>query len=311
MPVSCLLSVQSLAPGARVALVAPSGPLHGEADVERGIATARSFGWDAIVGKWVLARYSYFAATDSQRLEDFNGALRNDSIDAVWCLRGGYGTMRMLTQIDWDALRRHPKAVMGYSDITALHSAIGRMCDIVSYHAPVARAELSPFSRDSFARALIDHTDPCGYAGGTSDARVVRGGSARGRLVGGNLSVVSSIAGTPYFPDMRDAILVLEDTNEGLYRMDRMLTQLMLTGALNDIAGIAFGRCTGCDADESSDDTRLSRTLDDVLREFAVALNIPCITGIPLGHIDDQWTVPLGAIATLDADALTLNVEIQ
>ncbi|MGI8509654.1 MAG: S66 peptidase family protein, partial [Gemmatimonadaceae bacterium] len=181
-------------------------------------------------------------------------------------------------------------------------------CGIVSYHAPVARAELTPFSLDSFGRALVTYTDPCGYA---PAARVIRGGTARGRLVGGNLSVLSSIAGSPYFPGMRDAILVLEDTNEGLYRIDRMLVQLMLTGALRGIAGIAFGQCTGCEADESRDDTRINRTLDDVLREFAVALDVPCITGIPLGHIDDQWTIPLGAVATLDADALTLNVENQ
>lgn len=308
MPSPPLLSVQSLQPGARVALVAPSGPLHGEADVQRGIESANSFGWEPIVGDSVLARYSYFAAPDIQRLEDFNRALQDDSVDAVWCLRGGYGTMRILGGIDWDALRRRPKAVMGYSDITAFHAAINRLCGLVSYHAPVGRAELTPFTRNSFERALVRHTDSCGYAPG---ARVIRSGVAAGRLVGGNLSVLSSVAGSPYFPDMHGGILVLEDTNEGLYRMDRMLTQLMLTGALNDIAGIAFGQCTGCDADESSDDTRLNRTLDDVLREFAVALNVPCITGIPLGHINDQWTVPLGALATLDADALTLTVENQ
>lgn len=308
MPIESLLPVQSLSPGARVALIAPSGPLHGSADVERGIETARSFGWEAVVGEWVLSRYSYFAATDEQRLADFNRMLRDDTIDAIWCLRGGYGAMRILSGLDWEALRRRPRAVMGYSDITAFHAAINRMCGIVAYHAPGARAELTPFSRESFGRAVVTHTDSCGHAPG---ARVIRGGTARGRLVGGNLSLLSSVAGSPYFPDMRDAILVLEDTNEGLYRMDRMLVQLMLTGALSEIAGIAFGQCTGCDADESSDDTRLNRTLDDVLREFAVAVQVPCITGIPLGHIDDQWTVPLGAIATLDADALTINVENQ
>lgn len=308
MPMQSLLPVQSLRPGARVALIAPSGPLHGEADIERGVATVRSFGWEPVLGESLLARYSYFAATDEQRLADFNRMLRDDSVDAIWCLRGGYGAMRILSGLDWDALRRRPRAVMGYSDITAFHAAIGRECGIVSYHAPVARAKLTPFSLDSFARALLTRTDPCGHA---PAARVIRGGAARGRLVGGNLSVLSSLAGSPYFPDMRDGILVLEDTNEGLYRIDRMLVQLMLTGALGEIAGIAFGQCTGCDADESGDDTRHNRTLDDVLREFAVALDVPCITGIPLGHIDDQWTIPLGAIATLDADALTLNVENQ
>ncbi|HEV2641729.1 MAG TPA: hypothetical protein VGT98_03440, partial [Candidatus Elarobacter sp.] len=122
------------------------------------------------------------------------------------------------------------------------------------------------------------------------------------------LSLVSSLAGSPFMPDLRGAILVIEDTNEGLYRMDRMLTQLALTGELRHVAGIAFGYCTGCEMDETPDDARLARTLDDVLREFADGYGVPCITGIPLGHVDDQWTIPLGAVATLDADALTLTV---
>jgi muramoyltetrapeptide carboxypeptidase len=202
-------------------------------------------------------------------------------------------------------MRRHPKPIMGYSDISAFHAAFGRNCELVTYHSPNARTPLTSFARDSFARALADGADSLGHA---PDARVVRGGRVRGRLAGGNLSLVASLAGTPYMPDLRGAILVIEDTNEGLYRMDRMLVQLALTGALRDVAGIAFGYCTGCDMDETPDDGRLSRTLDDVLRELADAYDIPCITGIPLGHVDDQWTFPLGAVATLDADALTLTV---
>lgn len=292
--------------GARIALVAPSGPLHGSVDIETAVATARSFGWDATVAEHALARYSYFAATDEDRISDFNAALRDDSIDAIWCLRGGYGVMRILEHLDYDAMRRHPRPIMGYSDISGLHAAVGRACEIVSYHSPNARTPLSPFARNSFERALLVGSDSCGLAPG---ARVIRGGSARGRLAGGNLSLISSLAGTPYLPDMDGAILVVEDTNEGLYRVDRMLTQLWLAGEISGLAGIAFGHCTQCDADESPGDTRLSRTLDDVLGEFANALEIPCIAGIPMGHVDDQWTIPLGAIATLDADSLTLSVE--
>ena len=253
-----------------------------------------------------MARHSYFAATDVHRIADFNAALRDDSIDAVWCLRGGYGVMRILDHLDYDAMRRHPKPVMGYSDISALHAAVGRACEIVSYHSPNARTALTPFARSSFERALIAGLDSCGHAPG---ARIVRGGRARGRLAGGNLSLISSLAGTPYIPDLQGAILVLEDVNEGLYRVDRMLTQLALSGDLAGIAGLAFGYCTDCNADESPQDSREGRTLDDVLREFADALHIPCIAGIPMGHVDDQWTIPLGAAATLDADALTLTVE--
>ncbi|MEO7218592.1 MAG: LD-carboxypeptidase, partial [Gemmatimonadaceae bacterium] len=291
---------------ARVALVAPSGPLKGDSDVEAAIVNARSLGWDPVVGDHVLERYSYFAARDADRIADFNSALRNDSIDAIWCLRGGYGAMRIVESLDYAAARRHPKPIMGYSDISVLHAAFGRVCEIVSYHCPNARTPLTPFARDSFERALLLGTDSCGTATG---ARVIRGGRARGRLAGGNLSLVSSLVGTRYLPDLDGAILVIEDTNEGLYRIDRMLTQMSLGGALSCITGIVFGYCTSCDTDESPGDTRQSRTLDDVLREIASALNVPCIAGIPMGHVDDQWTIPLGAIATLDADTLTINVE--
>lgn len=306
MPIHTFSRVRTTGAGARIALVAPSGPLRGDADVETALATVSSFGWEATVAEHVLARYSYFAATDADRIGDFNAALRDDSIDAIWCLRGGYGVMRILEHLDYDAMRRHPKPVMGYSDISALHAAVGRACETVSYHSPNARTALTPFARDSFERALRRGVDSCGAAPG---ARTVRGGRARGRLAGGNLSLISSLAGTPYLPDLEGAILVIEDTNEGLYRIDRMLTQLSLAGAFTGLAGIAFGYCTQCDSDESPGDTRESRSLETVLSEFASALHVPCISGIPMGHVDDQWTIPLGAAATLDADALTLSVE--
>jgi muramoyltetrapeptide carboxypeptidase len=263
-------------------------------------------GWQVTVAEHVLARYSYFAATDADRIADFNAALTDDAVDAIWCLRGGYGAMRILPHLDYEALRRHPKPVMGYSDVSALHAAVGRACGIVSYHCPNARSALTPFARDSFERALLRGVDSCGAARG---AHTIRGGRARGRLAGGNLSLVSALVGTPYFPDLDGTILVIEDVNEPLYRIDRMLTQLSLAGQLSGVTGIAFGYCTGCDADESPDDTRESRNLDTVLAELADALRVPCISGIPMGHVPDQWTIPLGAVAVLDADSQTLSVE--
>ncbi len=306
VPTHAFTRVQTTGTGARIGLVAPSGPLQGQSDIDTALATVRSFGWDAIVSENVLRRDSYFAATDAQRIADFNAALRDDSIDAIWCLRGGYGVMRILDCLDYDAMRRHPKPVMGYSDISALHAAVGRACEIVTYHSPNARTPLTPFARSSFERAVIAGTDSCGNA---PRARVVRAGIARGRLAGGNLSLISSLAGTSYVPDLEGAILVLEDTNEGLYRIDRMLTQLSLSGDLSGITGLVFGYCTDCEADESPGDAREDRTLDDVLREFADALKIPCIAGIPMGHVDDQWTIPLGAVALLDTSTSTLTVE--
>lgn len=289
-----------LTPGARIAMISPSGPLQGPHELERAVATAESLGWEAQVGQHALRRTGYFAGDDAQRGDDLLDALQDDRIDGIWCLRGGYGAARLLPRLPAELLQRHPKALIGYSDITALHAA-WQHAGLVSYHGPTARAPLSAFSRDSLVRALQDGVDSCGEA---PDARVVHGGRATGRLVGGNLALVSSLCGTPWAIDCRDAIVVLEDIGEATYRLDRMLTQLRLAGAFDGCVGVAFGQCTDC-PDTTEDGTR---TIDAIVTELADALQVPTLQGIPVGHIADQWTVPFGAIATLDADARTLSV---
>jgi muramoyltetrapeptide carboxypeptidase len=290
-----------LGPGARVALVAPAGPLRGEADVERGVANARLLGWEPVVGRHVLRRAGYLAGSDDERLADLNAALRDDAVDGVWCLRGGYGAMRLLPSVDYDVLRRRPKALVGFSDVTALHAAVGRHAGLVTFHGPVARGALPDGSAASLRAAVVEQVSGCGEA---PEARVLRGGAAEGRLAGGNLALLAALAGTPYAPDLAGSILVLEDVNEAVYRVDRMLRQLRLAGMLDAVRAIAFGHCTDCPAE--SDDG--ARTLDEVLAELADELDVPCVAGIPLGHIDRQWTIPLGAPAVLDAAARRLDV---
>jgi muramoyltetrapeptide carboxypeptidase len=290
-----------LSPGARVALVAPAGPLRTHDELDLAIAQARSLGWVPVPAPNALARAGYLAGDDEMRVRDLNAAFADDTIDGIWCLRGGYGAMRLLRDLDYDALTRRPKALIGYSDITALHAAVGVHCGLVTYHGPTARSPLSDFSRESLARAVIERGDSCGAA---PDARVLRGGRARGRLVGGNLALLASLVGTPYAPDYTGAILVVEDVGEANYRVDRMLRQLELSGAFGKLAGIAFGHFT-----EGSDPTDVAaRLLDDVLHEAVKFAGGPALAGIPMGHIADQWTIPLGAIAELDADARTLHV---
>jgi muramoyltetrapeptide carboxypeptidase len=284
-----------------VALVAPAGPLRDDGDLARAIDNVRSFGWEPVVGEHALARHGYFAGRDEQRATDLNAALRDDAIDAIWCLRGGYGAMRILESIDFAAAARRPKPVIGYSDITALHSAFALRSGIVTYHGPTARAELSSFSRRSLACALVHGGDSCGEA---PDARVLHGGVAQGTLAGGNLALLSALTGTPFSPRLGDAILVLEDIDEPVYRVDRMMRQLLLAGLLDGVRGMVFGACTNCP--EAADDG--ARRLDDVIGEVAAALGIPTIIGAPVGHINDQWTLPLGAAASLDADGRTLTV---
>jgi len=290
-----------LSGGARVALVAPAGPLRGEQELQASIAHATSLGWEPVVATHALARHGYLAGTDAERVEDFNAALRDDGVDGIWCLRGGYGAMRILDALDYDAMRRNPRPLLGYSDITAFHCAVNARCGVISYHGPTARGALTEFSRDSLVRAIIEQVDSCGNA---PHAQTLRGGRTSGRLVGGNLALLAALAGTRYAPDYTDGILLLEDVGEATYRIDRMLQQLRLSGALEGLAGIAFGQFT-----ESTDPIDADPCpLHDVLREIADAAGVPAVAGIPLGHISDQWTIPLGARAELDADACTLHV---
>ena len=291
----------ALAPGARVALIAPAGPLRNEDELAASVAHAESLGWTPVPGLHVMRREGYLAGTDAERLLDLNAALQDDRIDGIWCVRGGYGAMRILAGVDYDAMRRRPKTLIGYSDITALHAAFGVRSGVVTCHAPTARGELTAFSRDSLVRAVIAQRDPCGDA---PDARTLRAGRAEGRLVGGNLSLLAALAGTPFAPDYDDAILVVEDIGEPTYRVDRMLRQLALSGALATLSGLAVGQLTnGSDPGDAT-----SGALDEVLREAADVAGVPAVAGIPLGHVADQWTIPLGVRAELDADRCALHV---
>jgi muramoyltetrapeptide carboxypeptidase len=294
-------SVKPLESGARVALIAPAGPLQKPEDLPRAQDNARTLGWEPIVGPHATERIGYLAGHDRDRLNDINQALRDPNIDAIWCLRGGYGMMRILTGIDYDALSRAPKAIIGYSDVTALHAAVQRKCRLLTYHAPTARETLTDFSRDSFRRAVVAQVDSCGVA---DNAREINPGVAEGRLVGGNLAVLASLCGTPFAPDLSDGILILEDINEPVYRVDRMFQQLKLSGALNGCKAIVFGECVGCKEDAGGG----GRPFDEILGEIAHALGIPCLAGIPIGHIAEQWTIPLGAMAKLDTARRALTV---
>jgi muramoyltetrapeptide carboxypeptidase len=292
----------ALKPGARIALVAPAGPLT-DAAVNRAIERVRDWGFEPVAGEHVRKRHGYLSAPDPDRAEDLNAALADDSVDAVWCLRGGYGVMRILPAIDWNALARRPKAVIGFSDNTALHLAIQRL-GIVSFHGPhPATEELTGFSRDSLLRALTCADAPgiLSFPEDDGRAEAITGGAAEGRLVGGNLSLVAATLGTPYAIDARGAILFLEEVGEAPYRVDRLVSQLRLAGVLSEVAGIALGGFTEAGADAAPG-------VLDVLHDLLGGLGVPVAHGFPFGHVDDNWTLPVGARARLDADAGTVAV---
>jgi muramoyltetrapeptide carboxypeptidase len=288
--------------GARIGLVAPSGPLRDGTDLEQAIANVRSFEWEPVVGDHVLERDGYLAGSDQHRIADLNRFARDDSIDAIWCLRGGYGAMRLLDAIDYDAFAKRPRTLIGYSDVTALHAAIGQRADLVTFHGPTARAELTEFTRRSFVETMsLDDDASVTYRGAGMTTLV--GGCVRGRIVGGNLALVAALVGTPYAWNLDGAILVLEDVSEHVYRIDRMLTQLCLSGALERLAGIAFGNFT----DIPDDASNVDRPLERVLRQFAENVGVPAVMNFPIGHVPDHLTIPLGAIADLDADECALT----
>ena len=301
MAVKHFRSAKPLEPGAHVALIAPAGPLQKPEELPRAQENTRLLGWEPIVGSHATDRHGYLAGTDRDRLNDINRALRDPKIDAIWCLRGGYGMMRILPGIDYDALSRTPKAILGYSDVTALHAALQRKCRLVTYHGPTAREPMTDWSRDSLRRAVVEQADSCGVA---PNAREINAGVAEGRLVGGNLAVLTSLCGTPFAPDLSDGIVILEDINEPVYRIDRMLQQLMLAGAFNGCRAIVFGECVKCPDDAGGG----GRPFDEVLGEIAHSLGVPCLAGIPVGHIAEQWTIPLGATATIDTAKRALTV---
>jgi muramoyltetrapeptide carboxypeptidase len=296
-------------PGNRIALVAPAGPLLEQDDLTRAQELCRALGYDPVLGNSAHARHGYMAGTDEQRLGDLNSALADTSINAVWCIRGGYGSLRLLDQVDYAAIVRHPKPLIGFSDVTVLLNAVTRLTGVVTFHGPVARASMPAFNRWHFERVLTS-TEPAGRLGRIpqppdtlvpQDDRIVtvRAGIAEGFLAGGNLTLLQCLIGTPYFPELAGAILFLEDVGEDLYRVDRMLAHLRLIGALRRLSGVLIGRFTKLN--RSGADGALG--YDEVLAEYFRPLGIPVAYGFPVGHIDAQWTLPLGVRVRLDAGA--------
>lgn len=284
-----------------MALVSASGPLRGEADVECAESHVRALGGEAVRGAYVLARRGYMAGSDAERLHDLQWALDDDRIDAVWCVRGGYGLTRILPEVSLERFDRRPKAVIGYSDVTALHCAVSRRSGVVTFHAHTARARLPEMSTASLHSALTRRGEPCGV---WEAAQPVVNGQARGRLAGGNLSLLAALCGTQDAMDGSGAIVVLEDVNEASYRVDRMLRQLEQASAFRDCVGLVVGQFTDVPADENEG----APTIAQLIEELAIRLRVPCLTNLPIGHIADQWTVPIGATAALDVGARSLTV---
>jgi muramoyltetrapeptide carboxypeptidase len=289
-------------------LIAPAGPLLETDDLTRAQELCRALGYEPVLGQNAHRRLGYLAGTDEERLSDLNRALGDPNIDAVWCIRGGYGTLRLLERVDYAALSRHPKPVIGFSDVTALLIALNQQTGVITFHGPVARASMTKFTRTHFERVLTcterpgqlsrPPLDPDILVPQTDRIVTLSGGKAEGVLLGGNLSLLQCLLGTPFFPSLRGALLFLEDVGEDLYRVDRMLAHLRLAGAFSGLSGVLVGRFT--QLERSNGDGALG--FDEVLATYFRPLGVPVAYGFPIGHVDSQWTLPLGVRARLDAE---------
>jgi muramoyltetrapeptide carboxypeptidase len=309
-----LIKPDRLRPGDTVGLFCPAAPAFDTQTVTIAQESLQALGFQTRVGPHVYDRYGYLAGRDADRVADLHAFFNDRSVKAVMAIHGGWGCARLLPLLDYDLIQRNPKILIGYSDITALLLGIYAKTGLVTLHGPVGSATFNAYTVDWFRRLLMEGealtmrnpTDKGDNLTQTEDRiTTIRPGLARGRLVGGNLTVLSHLVGSPYLPNWQNTILFLEDIHEDIYRMDRMLTQLKLAGILNQIAGFVFGKCTDCGPSSGSYG---SLTLDDVLAEHIGSLNKPAFSGAMIGHIRDKFTVPLGIDAEIDATAGTIRL---
>lgn len=303
-----------LQPGDTVGLVNPAGALWEPVNVEIAAESLAALGFKTKRGANLLARRGYFAGTDEQRAADLNAMFADPEVRAIHCVRGGWGSARLLPLLDWKTIARNPKILLGYSDITTLLLALHARTGLATFHGPVGASQWNPFSVGYLKRVLqegeavtfenLKEIDEDDLTVVENRVQTLRPGTARGRLLGGNLTVLTSLLGSDYLPDWDGCILFLEDVEEAPYRIDRMLTQLRLAGILQKARAVIWGHCTDCRPGAGFG----SLTVTEVLQDHLQPLGVPTWQGAMIGHIDRQFTLPLGIEVEVDATAGTLRM---
>jgi muramoyltetrapeptide carboxypeptidase len=301
--------------GDTVGLVNPAGGTYSAIDIDIARETFEALGLKVRVGQHVLDRYGHMAGTDVSRAADLNAMFRDPAVRGVVCIRGGGGSARILPMLDYDALRADPKILLGYSDITALHMAIHSKTGLVTFHGPVGISKWNAFNVGWLKRVLFDgeavtfENDKSFSVDETlvqreHRTRTLTPGTARGRLIGGNLTVLTTIIGSPYVPDFSNRVLFLEDVREAPYRIDRMFSQLELAGILSRVRAVVWGTCSECTPGEGFS----SLTIEDVLADHVTPLGVPAWHGAMIGHVDRQFTLPIGIEVEVDAGRGTIQM---
>ncbi len=311
-----LIKPQKLSKGDTLGLITPASAVSREA-FEKSLENLEALGFRVIYSENMRVRKGFLAGTDSQRLNDLHDMFENPEVKGIVCARGGYGSGRLLPHLNYDLIKGNPKVLVGYSDITALLFGIHAKTGLVCFHGPVGASEFSVFTSRHFEKTLLkeknklDIERPNAWKDLEDQAfqpYTLTPGVARGALAGGNLSLLVSLLGTPYDLDYAGKIIFIEDIGESPYRVDRMLTQLLNAGKLQSAAGIALGVFSDCETKPDDPDFSLSLSLREVLEDRIGTLNIPAVYGLPIGHIDDNATLPLGITAELNVEKRCLSL---
>jgi muramoyltetrapeptide carboxypeptidase len=285
-----------LEPGDTIGVIAPAGPVDQE-ELQPTIDLLYKKGYRIHEAPNLFSRKGYLAGHDYVRLDDLHSMFSDNVIKAIFCARGGYGSIRILDRIDYDLILDNPKIIVGYSDITALLFAIFNRTGLVTFHGPMLR-DLAKDGGDNLADFLELASSSMPRIYDLSGGMVLNHGRARGKVLGGNLSIISSLMGTPFMPMMKGAILFIEDKGEPLYRIDRMLSQLRQGGVIDGLSGLIVGRFIDCG--DISD-------INELLRDLTSGTDIPVINGLLVGHDRENRTIPIGLHAELDTEDMTLT----
>jgi muramoyltetrapeptide carboxypeptidase len=300
---SPIIKPKALQRGDTLGLVAPASPIYDPDDFDKMMVDLMNLGFKLKLGKHVRNQRGYLAGTDKHRAEDLMNMFKDPDVDGVMCVRGGWGCNRTLPHVDFNVIRNNPKVFCGFSDITSLHMAIYKECDLHTFHGPVGASNWNDFTTDAFTRVIMKGQTPTfRIPEDDTDHFIITSGAAKGKLLGGNLTVLTSMIGSKYVPSFKNAVLFIEDVGENIYRIDRMITQLKLAGILDEISGFVFGKCTDCDSGANS--LSIQQVLDDHIKP----LNIPAFYGAMISHADDNITLPVGIDAEIDADQKTIRI---
>lgn len=301
LPPRPVVKPKRLQKGDTIALIAPAGIIYDEREFSRMERILQGLDLYVVFGEYVRHKHGYLAGTDEQRAEDLHWAFQDPAIDAVMAVRGGWGCARLLPFIDFDLISHHPKVFCGFSDNTTLHLAFLHYSGLSTFHGPNGNSDWSELTRQSFTETVMQAQKTEYKSEG--DCTVIHPGTATGRLIGGNLSIFTTSLGTPYQPDTDGAILFIEDIGEEPYKIDRLLAHLTQAGVLKNIRGFIFGNCTRCEPS-----SEFTFSLEELFSTYIKPLGVPAIFNADIGHEMNNFTLPQGAQAELDADRAIIRL---